>query len=149
MNSSEELYYLQDSRTYVGNSMLFWRKNGAGYSTKLDQCEVFTKDKAFKLHKDRSTDIPILKSVIDKIATRQVDVQDLYMENEKKVEPDDVLLNFRAVNELCQAVLPDGFEFTSSENAEFFLYPRSQMYEKMLPIYAECYPKGDYIRRKK
>src|SRR3989337_1378863 len=38
---NEELYYLQDSRSYCGNCMMFWRKNDAGYTYNLDDCAVF------------------------------------------------------------------------------------------------------------
>lgn len=31
----EQLFYLQDSRQYVGNDILWWARNGAGYTTSL------------------------------------------------------------------------------------------------------------------
>jgi hypothetical protein len=32
---NEEMYYIQDTRTYVGNSVMWWRVGGNGYTTDL------------------------------------------------------------------------------------------------------------------
>lgn len=52
----EEGYYIQDSRGYVGNDMLFWQKGG-GYTTNLDLAEVFSKERVERLCQERETDI--------------------------------------------------------------------------------------------
>lgn len=36
----------------VGNSMLFWKKDGVGYTTELDEAERFTITKARKIKRD-------------------------------------------------------------------------------------------------
>lgn len=36
------LYYIQDTRTYVGNSMSWWRKEGHGYTCDIREAELFT-----------------------------------------------------------------------------------------------------------
>jgi hypothetical protein len=71
------LYYLQDSRQYVGNSILWWREGGAGYTTNLEEAGTFTAEKAFRQHRDRSSDRPWLKTYIDQHANRHVDHQKL------------------------------------------------------------------------
>lgn len=66
----EELYYIQDSRNYCGNSIMWWRYDSCGYTTNLDEAKKVTKDWS-----GRDTDILRRATIIDKIATRQVDVQ--------------------------------------------------------------------------
>jgi hypothetical protein len=52
------LFYIQDTRTYVGDAVLWWRPGGHGYTTKLGEAGLFTKEKA---HTGRETDkaIPV------------------------------------------------------------------------------------------
>lgn len=33
----EPLFYIQDTRTYCGNSVMWWRVDGAGYTTNLNE----------------------------------------------------------------------------------------------------------------
>ena len=40
-------YVIQNG--YVGNAMLFWKKEGAGYTTNLDDSELFEKEAAEKI----------------------------------------------------------------------------------------------------
>lgn len=70
-----ELYYIQDGRQHVGNNLLFWAKECRGYTCHLDEAELFTKEEATEVHLRRSSDIPVLKSLVDKAASLQVDVQ--------------------------------------------------------------------------
>jgi len=71
----KELYYLQDARSYVGNDILFWAKNGAGYTTDLNRAEVYTREEAVKQNQCRETDIPWPKSYIDSKRRPAVDMQ--------------------------------------------------------------------------
>jgi len=68
-------YYLQDSRAYVGISLLWHRKFGAGYTTDLGEAHVFTKREALAAHANRDSDVPWPKSYIDARATLHVDAQ--------------------------------------------------------------------------
>lgn len=70
----EDQFYLQDSRSYVGNDMLFWCNSG-GYTTDLRKAEIYTKDEAMALHRQRETDIPWPKSYIDAKTRPAVDMQ--------------------------------------------------------------------------
>lgn len=70
-----ELFYLQDKRSYVGNDILWWAKNGQGYTTDLSRAEVYTKDDAIAQHKCRETDVPWPKEYIDSKTRPAVDMQ--------------------------------------------------------------------------
>jgi hypothetical protein len=71
----DDLFYLQDSRSYVGNDVLWWAKNGQGYTTDLRQAHVYTKEEAVKRHEHRETDIPWPKDYIDQKTRPAVDMQ--------------------------------------------------------------------------
>jgi hypothetical protein len=73
----EPMYYLQDTRGYVGNYPLWWVKNGNGYTTDLRKAEKYTLDDAMRQHRSRESDIPWLCSEIDAIQRPTVDVQDM------------------------------------------------------------------------
>lgn len=72
---SDQLFYLQDSRTYVGNDVMWWAKDGKGYTTDLRKAHVYTKDEAVKQHESRETDIPWPKDYIDARTRPAVDMQ--------------------------------------------------------------------------
>jgi hypothetical protein len=68
-------FYLQDSRSYVGNDMLFWAKDGKGYTTDMRLAHVYTKAEAVARHESRLTDIPWPKEYIDARTRPAVDMQ--------------------------------------------------------------------------
>lgn len=70
-----ELYYLQDSRSYVGNDVMWWAWNGKGYTTDLRKAHVYTKEEAQRRHDARPTDIPWPKDYIDAKTRPAVDMQ--------------------------------------------------------------------------
>lgn len=37
-----KMYYIQDARSYVGNAMLFWAKNSAGYTCELSRAHKYS-----------------------------------------------------------------------------------------------------------
>lgn len=71
---SEE-YYLQDSREYVGNSMLWWAKGCNGYVCDIRNAHVFTKEEALQHYSSRDTDIPWPKEYIDSKISNHIDSQ--------------------------------------------------------------------------
>lgn len=77
---SEQLFYLQDSRSYVGNDVRWWGKDGKGYTTDLSKAHIFTKDEAQRQHNSRETDIPWPKDYIDAHTRPAVDVQSIRRE---------------------------------------------------------------------
>jgi len=48
-------YLVQDSRSYVGNCMLFWRAESAGYACDLNDCGTYSGSEVLRM---RETDIP-------------------------------------------------------------------------------------------
>lgn len=67
-------YFLQDTRTMVGNCMVFWRKGSRGYTTNLDDAETFTIEEALS---HRETDRPWSVDLMYELAKPRVDHQDL------------------------------------------------------------------------
>ncbi|SDJ40288.1 hypothetical protein [Pseudomonas abietaniphila] len=65
-------FYLQDSRSYVGDGLTFHGKEHRGYYTDLDKCHLYTQEQACG-HRD--TDIPWPKDYIDARAHHGVDCQ--------------------------------------------------------------------------
>jgi hypothetical protein len=80
------LFYIQDSRSYVGNDALWWGKNNAEYVTDLDKAEVYTREEAIDICKNRDTDIPWPFDYINSISRRAVDMQYLNIKKKLKVE---------------------------------------------------------------
>lgn len=70
-----DLFYLQDSRGYVGNDVLWWALEGNGYTTDLRRAQTYTKDEAQRMHNARPTDIPWPKEYIDAKTRPAVDMQ--------------------------------------------------------------------------
>jgi hypothetical protein len=60
--------------------MLFWKKGG-GYTCNLEDADEFTYKEAMVQHRDRKSDLPYSKEILEGIAHRHVDIQDL-----KKIE---------------------------------------------------------------
>ncbi|MBL4763539.1 MAG: hypothetical protein JKY93_12685 [Gammaproteobacteria bacterium] len=89
MNS--ELYYLQDNRGYVGNDLLWWAKNGRGYTTDLSKAEIYTKEDAVSQNKCRETDIPWPKDYVDAKTRPAVDMQ--YVEIKEALKGTGIKLN--------------------------------------------------------
>lgn len=72
---TEDLFYLQDSRSYVGNDVMFWALDGKGYTTDLRRAQTYTREEAQRMHNSRPTDIPWAKSYIDGKTRPAVDMQ--------------------------------------------------------------------------
>lgn len=87
---SEQLFYLQDSRSYVGNDVLWWAKDGKGYTTDLSKAHVYTMADAVAQHNCRETDIPWPKDYIDAKTRPAVDVQ--YINRAEALEGTGIVL---------------------------------------------------------
>lgn len=72
--SGQKKYFLQDTRDMVGNCMLFWRKGSRGYTTRIEEAELFTVEEALS---HRKTDRPWPEDLIRGIARLTVDHQHL------------------------------------------------------------------------
>lgn len=71
----QDLYFIQDTRNYVGNSVMWWRPNGDGYTSDIDQAWKVTKEKAEQMHQNRPTDVPWPCTPIEAKAQRNFDMQ--------------------------------------------------------------------------
>lgn len=67
-------FYLRDSRSNTGDNATFWMKGG-GYGTDLSKCDIFTLEDAQKHHNSRASDVPLLKSEVDRLSISAVDCQ--------------------------------------------------------------------------
>lgn len=74
----EQLYYIQHISRPVGNSALWWRVDGHGYTCDLNEAWRVSAAKASSICSSRpAEDIPRLAVVMDGLAQRHVDVQAL------------------------------------------------------------------------
>lgn len=72
------LYYIQN-KGYVGNSLVWWKKDGKGYTCNLNEAWKVPYDTAAEICQARPGE-DFMRNVkqIDQIAQRHVDVQDLH-----------------------------------------------------------------------
>lgn len=71
---ADQLYYMQDKRQYVGNSMYWWAKDCRGYTCDIRNAQVFTMDEALS-NSHRETDVLWAVEYIDSRISHHVDVQ--------------------------------------------------------------------------
>jgi len=70
----EQLYYIQDSRSYTGNCVVWWGKLQRGYTSDLDKAGLYTESEAREICK-RETDKAYPKEYIEGKTQRTVDHQ--------------------------------------------------------------------------
>ena len=70
-----EVYLIIDKRSFVGNDVLFWNRNGSGYTTDIDKAQKYNRTEAQKLDAGRTTDIAVLFDDMEKLSRRVVDMQ--------------------------------------------------------------------------
>ena len=75
-------YYVQ-KHGYVGNSLMWWRKGGHGYTCDIDDAEVFDgNDESFKrIIKDKEKFSAWEKDYIDLCSSRHVDSEKINYNN--------------------------------------------------------------------
>lgn len=69
----EQLYYMQNG--FLGDTMYFWRKNNAGYTSNIDEARLWTAAAAKRQHECRVQDVPWPAEYIQARAKRCVNVQ--------------------------------------------------------------------------
>lgn len=67
-----EKFFIQDKRQYVGNCMVFWKKEGRGYTTDLNDAWLVDAD-----WKERETDVLWPEGLMRSLAKPRVDIQDV------------------------------------------------------------------------
>lgn len=95
-------YYLQDSRSYNGNMIVWWRAGG-GYTSDLSQAEKFTEQSAFNHNQSRETDIPWPCDYIDSRITKSVDMQNCDLKD--ALGKDDKLLRKKEKTKAARDVM--------------------------------------------
>lgn len=68
-------FYIQDSRSFVGNDVLWHAKDNKGYTTNLDCAQTYTREEAEAIYKNRQTDVMWPVEYIDTVTIRAVDMQ--------------------------------------------------------------------------
>jgi hypothetical protein len=76
-NTAEYLFYIQDSRSFAGNSVSWWAVDGKGYTSDLTKAWKVTRDKALSIQSTRDHDIAWPCSAIDAKVQVHFDMQDL------------------------------------------------------------------------
>lgn len=67
-------FYLRDTRSNTGSNASFWAAAG-GYTTNLNDAEVFTREKALRQHKCRETDLPVVGDFVIGKTRPRIDFQ--------------------------------------------------------------------------
>ena len=70
-----DLWYLQDTRTYIGNDVTWWAKDGNGYTTDVSKAHAYTREQAFRQAAMRGCDRAWPKAYIDGKTQPAVDFQ--------------------------------------------------------------------------
>lgn len=73
-------FLLQDSRGNTGDRLMFWAKDGAGYTTNLDKAQRYTKEQATRQNECRETDLPWPLAYLVERLELAVDCQDLMLD---------------------------------------------------------------------
>ena len=81
-----DMFYIQDTRQFVGNCPMWWGPNGSGYVTRLDEAGRYTEQEAVKQNRTRNTDVPWLCAEIDALSRRTVDFQHMRTREERLAE---------------------------------------------------------------
>ena len=77
------LFYIQDTRGFVGNCPMWWGPNRNGYVTRLDEAGRYTQAEAMEQHRFRETDLPWPCAEIDALARKTVDHQHMRPRSEQ------------------------------------------------------------------
>ena len=85
-SGAEPMFYIQDTRSFVGNCPVWWGPNGNGYVTRLDEAGRFTEQEAIAQNRTRDTDVPWPCAEIDKLARITVDAQHMRPRSERLAE---------------------------------------------------------------
>ena len=88
---SERLFYVQNG--YVGNSMLWWKHNNAGYACDIRQARMFTQEELGKMQSIKEGSKKAWpKDYIDQRAVQHVDSQDCNYEQANSSPSDETVV---------------------------------------------------------
>jgi len=84
--TGEGLFYIQDTRQFVGNCPVWWGQDGNGYVTRLDEAGRYTYEKAVRQNRARETDVPWPCDEIDALGRITIDHQHMRPRAERLAE---------------------------------------------------------------
>jgi len=70
-------YFLQDTRSYVGNCPMWWAEGGSGYTARIDKAQRYKREDALRMTNSRGSDVAWPCSEIVPLQRPTIDVQDL------------------------------------------------------------------------
>jgi len=77
----DELFYIQDTRNYVGNAVLWWGLDSSGYVTDIKKAQKYTKKEVIeKIGQGRETDVFWPASHVESAIREYIDIQGLKRE---------------------------------------------------------------------
>ena len=129
-----DLYYIQDSREYVGNCVVFWGKNNSGYVCDITKAGLYTYEEAMSQHKSRHTDIPWLKEDVENALRTFCDAQYLSKRQHEVYDELQELKNKRAIENKAReesinaSQLKDDLFYTMEILSNDISYPLSKEY---------------------
>lgn len=161
MITNKNEFYLRDSRSDVGSSSLFWAKDGAGYTSNLNNAHVFSRDEAISQHNSRETDIPVLTHIAREFSYLAVDMQHLpepgisdlnYLVVKNEYDGNNVLFSERGCNSFCI----DNFRPIAAEKAKIAMefnnalvcYPADKIEAIARPVVKSIYLQTKTVLRK-
>lgn len=70
-------FHIWDTRSFVGNAVLWWGPNSSGYTTHLDQAGEYEEEEARRIERLRGTDRAVPVEIARACATMQVNADRL------------------------------------------------------------------------
>lgn len=70
-------YYIQDTRQYVGNCILWWAHGDRGYTTEIEKAGIYSEEEALDRMRNRGTDKAWPKHGVDAHVVRHVRIEGL------------------------------------------------------------------------
>jgi hypothetical protein len=70
-------YFIQDTRIYVGNCVLWWGPDNRGYTTNINEAGRYTEERAMAQQRSRPSDKPWKCSDILPLVRATIDILDL------------------------------------------------------------------------
>lgn len=72
--STDSEYYIQDTRFYWGDYVVWWGPNNSGYTVDLDKAGLYTLEEAERIEQIRGTDKKWHRRDVEQAIVRAVDV---------------------------------------------------------------------------
>jgi len=72
-----QMYYIQDTRQYVGNCVLWWRPGGKGYTTEIKKAGLYTEKEARDIEGNRGTDVAWERESVERCIVNHVRMEHL------------------------------------------------------------------------